>query len=52
MSDNEGQKKTAFNVGGVVVGALLASLSIFGIVQAQSSQEMPQQNSQVIKYDG
>lgn len=48
---NTGTKKVAYNVGGTVLGALLAALSIFGIVQYQSGQEMPQENQQVINYN-
>ncbi len=43
--------KIAYNVGGTVLGALVAALSIFGIVQYQSSQTMPQENQQVINYN-
>lgn len=48
---NPGTKKVAYNVGGTVLGALLAALSIFGIVQYQSSVESPQENQQVINYN-
>ncbi|HIZ98053.1 MAG TPA: hypothetical protein H9805_05675 [Candidatus Janibacter merdipullorum] len=48
---NTGTKKVAYNVGGTVLGALLAALSIFGIVQYQNGQDMPQENQQVINYN-
>ena len=48
---NTGSKKIAYNVGGTVLGALVAALSIFGIVQVQSSAEVPQENQQVINYN-
>ena len=48
---NTGNKKAAYNVGSTVLGALLAALSIFGIVQMQSSESMPQENQQVISYN-
>ena len=48
---NTGSKKVAYNVGGTVLGALLAALAIFGIVQAQNGQSMPQENQQVINYN-
>jgi len=48
---NTGSKKVAYNVGGTILGGLLAALSIFGIVQYQNSQEMPQENQQIINYN-
>lgn len=48
---NTGTKKIAYNVGGTVLGALVAALSIFGIVQYQNSQSMPQENQQIINYN-
>lgn len=48
---NTGSKKIAYNVGGTVLGALVAALAIFGIVQSQSSASMPQENQQVINYN-
>lgn len=47
---NDGSKKVAYNVGGTVLGALLAAVAIFGIVQSQN-QSMPQENQQVINYN-
>lgn len=49
--NNDASKKIAYNVGGSVIGALLAALAIFGIVQVQSSASMPQTNDQVINYN-
>lgn len=48
---NTGSKKIAYNVGGTVLGALVAALAIFGVVQSQSSASMPQENQQVINYN-
>lgn len=48
---NNGSKKIAYNVGGTVLGALLAALAIFGIVQVQNSASMPQENDQIINYN-
>lgn len=48
---NTGSKKVAYNVAGTVIGALLAALSIFGIVQMQNSQSQPQENQQIINYN-
>ncbi|BDZ58200.1 hypothetical protein [Barrientosiimonas endolithica] len=49
---NESGNKTAWNIGGAVVGVLLALLAIFGLVQSQSSIKQPQNYSEVISYDG
>lgn len=49
---SEGTKKTAYNVGGTVVGALLAAVAIFIVVQTQSGQDVPQENTQLIEYNG
>ncbi len=48
---NTGSKKLAYNVGGTVIGAVLAALAIFGIVTYQNSVETPQTNQQVINYN-
>ena len=48
---NTGTKKIAYNVGGTVIGAILAALAIFGIVASQNNQSMPQENQQVINYN-
>lgn len=47
---NTGSKKIAYNVGGTVLGALVAALAIFGIVQSQNSPSV-QENQQVINYN-
>ena len=49
--NNDGSKKIAYNVGGTVLGALLAAAAIFGIVASQSSATSPQENQQVINYN-
>ena len=49
--NNDGSKKIAYNVGGTVLGALLAALAIFGIVQVQNGAEQPQENQQIISYN-
>lgn len=51
LVNNDGSKKIAYNVGGTVLGALLAALAIFGIVQVQSSAQAPQTNEQIINYN-
>ncbi|MDE9365984.1 hypothetical protein PZ938_10250 [Luteipulveratus sp. YIM 133132] len=43
--------KTAWNIGGAVVGVLLAGLAIFGLVQSQNSIKQPQTYNNVISYD-
>lgn len=43
--------KALYNVGGAIVGILLAGLSIFGLVQSQE-QSQPQKYQQNISYDG
>ncbi len=45
-----GDQEAAYDVTGDL-GALLAALAIFGIVQVQSSASMPQENQQVINYN-
>lgn len=47
MSDN----KAAYNTAGAVIGALLAAISIFALVQGMSSQDTDQKNSQLISYN-
>lgn len=49
--ENEGKKKTAWNITGGVIGALLAALSMFGIVASQSSVKQPQTAQEVISYN-
>ena len=43
--------KTMYNIGGGIVGILLAGLAIFGLVQSQGS-EQPQKYHANISYDG
>lgn len=49
--DNEGSKKTAYNVAGTIIGALLAALAIFGVVQMENGKNQPQPNAQLISYN-
>lgn len=44
-------KKTAYNIGGAIVGVLLAGLSIFGLIHSQQSSQ-PQHYKSTISYDG
>lgn len=48
---NSSSKKLAYNVGGAIVGALLATVAIFGLINQQSSATQPQKYSQTINYD-
>ncbi|MBD2760245.1 DUF2613 family protein [Yimella sp. cx-573] len=50
-TENQGGKKAAYNIGGAVVGALLASVAIFGLVQQQGSATQPQKYNAQINYD-
>ncbi|WP_157063410.1 hypothetical protein [Luteipulveratus mongoliensis] len=43
--------KAAWNIGGAVVGILLAGLSILGLIQSQNSIKQPQTYNNVISYD-
>lgn len=47
----DSKNKTLYNVGGGIIGILLAGLAIFGLVQSQSSNNPPQYQSK-ISYDG
>ncbi|NNG41183.1 hypothetical protein HJ588_18135 [Flexivirga sp. ID2601S] len=47
----EGNKKVAYNVGGAIVGALLAAVAIFGLIAQQGSITQPQKFSQNIDYN-
>lgn len=47
-----GANKAAYNVGGAVVGILLALAAIFGLIQSQSNQDQTQQYKSKISYDG
>ena len=44
-------KKTMYNIGGGIIGVLLAGLAIFGLVQSQGSAQ-PQQHPAKISYEG
>ncbi|WP_314964125.1 hypothetical protein, partial [Bradyrhizobium cosmicum] len=44
--------KAAYNVGGAIVGILLALLAIFGLIQTQGNQEQSQKYQSKISYDG
>ncbi len=44
-------KKLAYNIGGGVLGVLLALLAIIGLVAQQGSITQPQKYSSNIKYD-
>lgn len=48
---NDGGKRAAFNIGGAVVGALLAAVAIFGLVAQQGSVTQPQTYKAQINYD-
>lgn len=43
--------KTAYNVGGAIVGFLLATLAIWGLVESQQPNQ-PQTYNAKISYDG
>ena len=45
------ENKVAYNVAGAVIGALLAAVAIFSIVQVQSSAQTPQEHTRLISYD-
>ncbi len=47
----EGGKKAAFNIGGAIVGAVLAAVAVFGLVAQQNSASQPQKYSSTITYD-
>lgn len=50
-NDSQASKKAAYNIGGAVIGALLASVAIFGLVQQQGSITQPQTYKAQINYD-
>lgn len=43
--------KTAYNVGGAIVGVLLALFAIFGLIQSQNAEQAQKYQSK-ISYDG
>jgi uncharacterized membrane protein len=49
--NNDGSKKLAYNVVGTVLGAAMAALLIFGIVQYEGNKSVPQENQQIINYN-
>ncbi|GAB3115904.1 hypothetical protein GCM10027055_24590 [Janibacter alkaliphilus] len=49
--NNEGTQKTVYNVTGTIIGALLAAVAIFIVVQSQTGAEVPQENTSVISYN-
>lgn len=50
-ADASGGRKTAFNIGGAVIGILLALIAIFALVWAQGNIAQPQKYSAQINYD-
>ncbi|HWC21941.1 MULTISPECIES: hypothetical protein [Flexivirga] len=44
-------KKLLYNVGGVVAGAVLATVAIFGLIAQQGSVTQPQKFSSTISYN-
>lgn len=49
---NEGNKKAVWNIGGAIVGILLAGLSVIGLINSQNSVQQPQNYKNTISYDG
>lgn len=49
MSTSE--NKSAYNTAGAIIGALLAAVSIFALVQGMGGQQTEQQHSRLISYD-
>ena len=49
MSDSN--KKILYNVGGAVIGAVLATVAIFGLIAQQGSVTQPQKFSSTINYN-
>ncbi len=45
-------KKIAFNVGGALLGVILASVAIFGLVAVKASATQPQKYTTTSVYDG
>lgn len=48
---DETNKKLAYNIGGGVIGVILALVAIFGLVAQQGSVTQPQKYSSNINYD-
>ena len=49
--DNQRNKKLAYNIGGGILGALLALTAIFAMVTQQGQQTQPQTYKAQINYD-
>lgn len=47
----EANQKMLYNVGGAVIGVVLAGVAIFGLVQQQGSVTQPQKYSSTINYN-
>lgn len=47
----DSNKKVLFNVGGAVIGAVLATVAIFGLIAQQGSVTQPQKYSSTISYN-
>ncbi|WP_186526023.1 hypothetical protein [Leekyejoonella antrihumi] len=47
---NQGTTKIAFNIGGALIGAVLACVSIFGLIAQQNSVSQPQTYKSTITY--
>lgn len=48
---SSGGKKTAYNIGGGIIGAILAAVAIFAMITQQGSQTQPQTYNAKISYD-
>lgn len=49
---DETNKKLAYNIGGGVLGIILALLAVFALIAQQGSVTQPQKYSSNISYDG
>lgn len=47
----DSNKKILYNVGGAVIGAVLATVAIFGLIAQQGSVTQPQKFSSTINYN-
>ncbi|NHN54953.1 hypothetical protein G9U51_04025 [Calidifontibacter sp. DB0510] len=50
-TENQAGKKTAYNVGAGIIGALLALFAIFGLIAQQGAITQPQTYKAQISYD-
>lgn len=48
---DETNKKLAYNVGGAVIGVLLALIAVFALIAQQGSVTQPQKFNSTISYD-